>query len=441
MGQKSDSGKQPRKRLLIGVVLVLLNIVAIIVVSLFLTHINCSYREFAFSIQESDHYLISEINCDGSINSNEYLKFNLQLKENVNNSNIEIMSTSGDVTFTTLSNGSYDVTISHIKNDFNVYISNITTNSYKVTIICDDDVHEQTYLHNEKLKLPNLQKTGYVLSHLIDDNGNCYYGDESISKDCTLYPVWDNAKFNLTFPVTDGTFAIMMDGKYISSNTVISANCDSVIDFQVKLSKAYCNSEIFVNLVANGEKIELSKLNDTYSVANLLCDAMIEIGGIKLNSYEIIVDGKTYGYVNYGSMLSIVGENIVVSDYTNGSVKVIEKVFDDDNFAGWFIDDHYVMNSFVQDIANDGMISIWGKYSKKWSLISLDTNGGDVEPKVLILVEGEEANLPTPSKDGYVFAGWFTKITEVNKLVDTTKSQKFVGITDEKMTLYAGWTK
>ena len=174
---------------------------------------------------------------------------------------------------------------------------------------------------------------------------------------------------------------------------------------------------------------------------NINSHSSIQIDGVRLNSYEIFVDNKSYGLFNYGSMISIVGENIVVSDYASGNVKVIEKIFDDDKFGGWFISDHYMMNSFVQDVEVNGRVEINGSYSKKWCEVSLDSNGGDVEPRVLIIVEGEEGFLPLPKKDGYKFVGWFVKLVEVNKEVDVIKSIAFYEITNTSMVLYAGWAK
>lgn len=441
MGQKSDAGTQPRKRLIIGIILIVINIIAIAIIAYLLSKMGYSYKEFQFKIQQSEDYLISNIDYEGTIGSNDRLKFNLQLKENVNNSSIEIKSTSGNVEYTA-NDGLYDVTISDFNDNFNVYINNITTNSYKVKIENNGETLIQDYLHNEQFVMPTITKKGYFLESLSDEQGNVFYGGELITSDCTLYPKWTIQNYILSFPITDGSYAIKMDDKYISSNSNIEIDCYSIVKFEVVLSKAYSNSDILVSLV-NSQKsaIILNGDKNIYEISNIVGNYNVRIDGIELNKYEIIVDNKSYGLFNYGSMVSIVGENLVVSDYTSGTVKVIEKVFDDNDFGGWFIDGHYLMNSFIQDMETNGKVVISGNYSKKWSEISLDSNGGDVEPKVVIIIEGEELLLPKPNKYGYKFVGWFVKLVEVNKEVDVSNSISFSEIVSNSMILYAGWSK
>lgn len=441
MGQNSDVGKPPRKRLFIGIILVLVNILILASIGIFLYSEDYSYKKFQFKIEESDNYIISNLNYDGIIGSKDKLQFDLYLKDNVNNSSIDIKSTSGNVDYSFV-DGKYEVVISNVKKNFNVYVSNITTNNYEVKIQNDDECLIQTYLHNEKFVFPTISKVGYVLEGFLDDYGNIFYGGEEITSNCTLYPKWSIQNYILSFPIIDGSYAIKIDNKYISSNSTIEIDCYSIIKFEVVLSKAYSNSNIVVSIVDNKKSATiLNGENNVFEISNVIGNCTIRVDGIRLNSYEVLVDNKSYGLFNYGSMISIVGENIVISDYASGMVKVVEKVFDDNNFGGWFIDGHYMINSFVQDIEIDGKVEIVGNYSKKWSEVKLDSNGGDVEPKVLVVVEGEESLLPLPKKDGYKFVGWFVKIVEVNKEVDISKSVCFNEITNTSMILYAGWSR
>ena len=62
MGQKSDAGTQPRKRFIIGIILILTNIIAIAIIATLLSTMGYSYKEFQFKIQESENYLISNSN-------------------------------------------------------------------------------------------------------------------------------------------------------------------------------------------------------------------------------------------------------------------------------------------------------------------------------------------------------------------------------------------
>ena len=66
--------------------------------------------------------------------------------------------------------------------------------------------------------------------------------------------------------------------------------------------------------------------------------------------------------------------------------------------------------------------------------VDLDANGGTVVPESLIVEAGSTANLPTPSRSGYKFEGWFTAATGGTKVTDQTS------ITSN-MKLYARWTE
>jgi uncharacterized repeat protein (TIGR02543 family) len=99
------------------------------------------------------------------------------------------------------------------------------------------------------------------------------------------------------------------------------------------------------------------------------------------------------------------------------------------------------MNSYVQEWTDSDVIEIKGRYSKTWSSVSFDENGGNVNIKNMILVEGENYTLPTPTKDGYVFAGWFVRIVETNKVVDLELSESFQTLDNQSMIVYAGWIR
>ena len=79
-------------------------------------------------------------------------------------------------------------------------------------------------------------------------------------------------------------------------------------------------------------------------------------------------------------------------------------------------------------------VSIGEKYPNKvlnWDVktYSFDTNGGDVIPSVDCVVLSE---LPTPTKDGYMFAGWYD-----NKALNGERL--LYAYSEEDMTLYAKW--
>ena len=69
-------------------------------------------------------------------------------------------------------------------------------------------------------------------------------------------------------------------------------------------------------------------------------------------------------------------------------------------------------------------------------IITLDANGGTVEKESMtLIVGGKYGTLPTPTRDGYTFKGWYTAKTNGTKIEETTVVTK-----QSNHTLYAHWT-
>ena len=72
---------------------------------------------------------------------------------------------------------------------------------------------------------------------------------------------------------------------------------------------------------------------------------------------------------------------------------------------------------------------------KKTYTLTYNANGGSVSPKNKSLNEGASyGNLPTPTRSGYTFDGWFTSASGGNKVSSST-------IIKANTTIYAHWTK
>ena len=69
--------------------------------------------------------------------------------------------------------------------------------------------------------------------------------------------------------------------------------------------------------------------------------------------------------------------------------------------------------------------------------IIFDANGGTVEKQSMTSIVGEKyGTLPTPTREGYTFKGWYTSKTSGTKIEETT-----VVTTQSDHTLYAQWTE
>lgn len=66
-------------------------------------------------------------------------------------------------------------------------------------------------------------------------------------------------------------------------------------------------------------------------------------------------------------------------------------------------------------------------------VVTLDPNGGSVETTTVSTIDGKMTTLPTPTRTGYTFDGWFTE-KEGGEPVDENT------VFDDNTTIYAHWT-
>lgn len=85
-------------------------------------------------------------------------------------------------------------------------------------------------------------------------------------------------------------------------------------------------------------------------------------------------------------------------------------------------------------ITNDGLI-VEFYYTADEYTIRLNTNGGKIDTNSVAVKYGQTyADLPVPTRDGYVFAGWYTKLSGGMKVDENTRVT-----TGYYKTLYAHW--
>ena len=107
-------------------------------------------------------------------------------------------------------------------------------------------------------------------------------------------------------------------------------------------------------------------------------------------------------------------------------------------FAGWFTEQNggtQVMNDTVVTIAKDH--KLYARWTKNSYEVKFDANGGAVTPETMTVTYGDVyGELPTPTREGYTFAGWFTEKEYGTQVTAVTKVT-----TAGKHTLYAHWTR
>jgi|GEM_PF-5874911 len=106
-------------------------------------------------------------------------------------------------------------------------------------------------------------------------------------------------------------------------------------------------------------------------------------------------------------------------------------------FAGWFTKKdggtQVTKETVVTTVADHTLYAHW---TAKTCTVTFDVNGGTVTPAEQTVTYGSTyGELPTPTREGYTFAGWFT---EQNGGTQVTKETVVKTVADH--TLYAHWT-
>lgn len=106
------------------------------------------------------------------------------------------------------------------------------------------------------------------------------------------------------------------------------------------------------------------------------------------------------------------------------------------SFGGWFTDEAGTATASPASTPVSADVTYYAGWEPLEAVrVSFDTNGGSrVAP--ITLIDGdalEAASVPTPTKEGYAFSGWY-------KNAACTVKYPFTSTPTESITLYAGWT-
>lgn len=103
-------------------------------------------------------------------------------------------------------------------------------------------------------------------------------------------------------------------------------------------------------------------------------------------------------------------------------------------FAGWYLDSGYVTPVALPFEIHENL-TIYAKWNTTNSTITFNSNGGsDVADKVVVTGSYlTSANMPTPTRENYTFAGWYTN-------VGLTSAVSYPYLVTGNVTLYAKWS-
>lgn len=149
-----------------------------------------------------------------------------------------------------------------------------------------------------------------------------------------------------------------------------------------------------------------------------------------VNDQEVTSGNRTYinpgGNENEGKEITVTRSKILTYDFVNNTNarKAITHYFG-----------FWVVCQRASSYANQGKI-IWTITPKSIAYtVNFDPNGGEVSKASMAVTYGKAYGaLPTPTRPGYNFSGWFTAKTGGSRIVSNTKVDNSAG-----STLYARW--
>lgn len=111
-------------------------------------------------------------------------------------------------------------------------------------------------------------------------------------------------------------------------------------------------------------------------------------------------------------------------------------------FGGWYVNEDLAVGHEAStpaiSAASTGAKAFWAKWTANESTITWDANEGSVEPtSSKYTYDGSTVALPTPTRDHYVFDGWFTEVSGGSKITEIGTTNK----PEADVTYHAHWHK
>ena len=163
---------------------------------------------------------------------------------------------------------------------------------------------------------------------------------------------------------------------------------------------------------------------------------------IRVDDIVKIVDDITvyahYSYIDYNLMFNTNGGeplNDKVVHYTAKYGELPIPVKSGYAFDGWFLD-----SALSEKVDADTIVKTLGNHTiyAKWEIekyrVVFDTDGGSTISSKEVTFGKKYGTLETPTKDNYVFTGWYLDVSHTVQVYDTT-----IVTATSNHTLYAGW--
>lgn len=360
------------------------------------------------------------------------------------------------------------------------FIANFTANSYNVTFNVNGgnnlEISNYIYVYDTYYNLPVPTRTGYKFVGWYDGTINVIDGNWKLTKDVELVAKWEIITYNINYILNNGINNnsniikynyeyedILIEDPYKTGYTFNGWTTDTITT-PVKNYVIPHNSTGHITLIANftpntytyildvnsGDALEKTEFNINYDDAYTLpipTRTGYEFlgwynGTTKVNSgtwkytENIILIAKwniityTISYtLNNGTNNSY---NPSSYNYENDDIVIYEPKRTGYTFLGWTINNALVpVKEFTILHNTTGNYNFVANWQINTYYITYDVNGGDnLENDTVGIVYNNSYSLPTPTRTGYTFQGWYNGSTKIN-------SGTYTYTTD--LTLVAKW--
>ena len=236
--------------------------------------------------------------------------------------------------------------------------------------------------------------------------------DVGTEKNVSLWAKWDAIEYSVSYVLNGG----------VNNNENVTKY--TILDTPVKIYNPIYEGYVFEGWFSSSD---FSGGRVTYLSKNNLANVTLYAKW----SLAYTITYNTNGGLNDGRNPSVFTENtetFTLFDATRVNY----------TFLGWF-DNEELSGTAITEIAKGtkNNITLWAKWSSTQITVTFDPNGGGVSPVTKVVKKGETyEGLPTPTKAGYVFDGWFTELDGGTKVLNGSTI-----ISNADHTLYAHWTE
>ncbi len=328
----------------------------------------------------------------------------------------------------------------------NVTVSvNATANKYTITYNANSGSGTMandtaTYDQNFTSKANAYTKTGYTFNgwnEAANGSGEAWTAGSAKkwtkTNNITLYAQWRANTYSVSFDANGGTAAsnitVTYNGTYGNLPTPTRTGYTFAGWYTAASGGTQVTSTTKVTITAN-QTLYAHWTASTYTITYALNSGTAGTNKPTSGTYDSVltISKPTRAGYDFAGWTVTTGLNTSTAKYGTSSTTVTSAI----SSTTTKVTAEYFKNLTA---TNGGSVTLTANWTAKTFNISFNANGGTSSSAITVTYNGTYGNLPTPTRTGYTFAGWYTASSGGTQVTSTTK----VTITANQ-TLYARWT-